>query len=649
MAVGSTNYAFPMPDQGLDPWTNAFYALINAMDAKLLANEPPAGKTLKWGLVTAGHHVEAVAGGSAVGYVGAHDRKNGSFKNLAAEVVAAVPPAGANDFDGRMVFKDKLWVCRDGAGSLYTPLTRPTLVVGTDAKTSEYATLAAAVAAVPAAGATIVVMPGTHLVANKVQVPAKTTIVGMGGAIVSHVANADAHAFEIDGKADVRIEGLTFLGGAGKHAIQIQAAGDASLKDVTIEGCSFDGGVSGVIASGAFIHRRITIRNCRFSGTDAISGSAVSLTSKLRDVRIEDCSFDNWGEAGANQRTVNVVSADVGLQGHFRNLTFDANGQQVGVAETDLHIENMQDVIISGISSRSAGGAGMKLLTVSRAAVSDVSIRSPADAGVILDTVVDSAVSDVVVSGAADDGWRIVESNIVGLVRCVSMSSGAVGFELGANNAHLVFEACQSRGSVGDDLNLVVSTTNCRLGFVLSKAPGGTISTTNGRKVSKYIPFDAWKNTVGAAVYTTIGATAWAGWAFDSINAETIAGSWEVPSDILPQSDINLRAWYVGAAGVPIAGDDVAIRAVVLNVAPGVTKVTDADVTKDVVGQTVTVQNQVERSAAMTFVAANWGAAGRVLLIQLSRQPGLDDQYAVDVHVVALEAEVTVTDVEVVA
>lgn len=656
MAVGSTNFAFPMPSQGTNPWTNEFYALINAVDAKMLTLVPPVGKTIKWGL--AAHHVQAQETGVALEYVGTHDRKDGAFKNLGIESVAAIPPAVGNQFAGRTVYNaDKMWVCRDAAGGgKYTPLTRPTLVVGPDTKEAEYTSIQTALSALPAAGGTVFVKAGTYALAAALVVPAKARLVGEGrGTSIDYSGVAEAYGCLVADVAGVTISDIQWAGGAGKNGIRLRGDNDQNLQECRIERCRFTNGVNAVeiMKDGGGVARqvrRIRISDCDFAGVGGVSASGIYSEAVIQDLWIGRCHFSGWGEVNL-KHAIHIVGAASAWRLTVADCHFEDNGAQAGAEEADVYVEDVDEVVVSGVMSKSSGGPGISLKTLNRLSMSDCVVRSPAGAGFVLDAVVDGSVSGCHVSGSTDDGWQILNSSKVRFAGCSADSAAGAsrGFELGAANAYLVFEGCMSRGSGGDDLNLAAGTTNCRLGFRLSKVPGGTIDKTNGRKVSKYIPFDAWKNTVGAAVYTTVGATAWAGWAFDPVAAETVAGSWEVPTDILPQSDIDLRAWYVGADGAPGAGDDVAIRTVVADVEAGVTKITDADVTKDVVGQAVTVQNQVERSAAMTFVAANWGAAGRVLLIQLSRQPGLDDQYAVDVHVVALEAEVTVWDGEVVA
>jgi hypothetical protein len=652
MSVGSTNYAFQMPSQGQDPWANQFYTMVNAIDAKLLANEPPDGTTLKWGLVTDGHYIEAVdlQPGTALGYNGTHDRKNGSFKNLALEVVGAIPPAGANDFDGRAVFKDLPWFCRDGAGNDYTPLTRPTLVVG-PIDQAEYTTLAAAVAAAPASGGcTILVMPGTYTLAAEVVVPGRTSIIGLGrGVNVDCSGSAENVAFRITDKSEITIANMTITGDAATAGVKITATDDVSVFDIMIEGITFIDGLKAVELSTAFVHKRVTIRNCRFSGVATGSSSAIDVSSKIQDFRLESCWFETWGEV-AGKRVVQIVGGATSRQAHIRDLTFETNNGVGGVAEDDLYIENVDDLFVSGITSRDGGGDGLTIKDSTRVIVSDCMLQNPAGDGVVLDGVVEGSLSNVAVASAGVDGWKTTGGcSKIRFDNCSDDSAGANGFNL-ATSGYLTFSNCTSRGSTVNDLNVAADVQHSRFDMTLSKAAAGAFHDSNGREVSISVPLEGWLLTEGAPAFEEIGVTNYVGWAFSNAAKETISGAWVVPADIMNDSDISFDVLFVGSNAAVVAGDVADFEMEMLTTLAGTTLVTDAPVVKVIDGTGVGTQHQVEKASLAVFTQAAWGVAGRPTMVRLSRTVvGGGQQYGGDVHIVGLVARIMVTGIEVVS
>lgn len=659
MAVGSTNYVWQMPSQGTDPWANEFYTMVNAIDAKMLANEPPDGKTLKWGLITDGHYFEAVDNepGTAVGYVGTHDRKDGSFKNLGFEAQGAIPPAAGNHFVGRAVLNsNKLWVCRDAAGGSekYTPVTRPTLVVGPSAE-AEYTTIAAAISDVPAAGATILVLPGSYVLVSEVVVPDKTHIIGLGrGVNVDCSGSTENIAFRITDVGEVTIAGMTITGDSATSSIKITATDDFSVHDITIEDVTFVDGAKAVEMSTAFVHTRVCIRNCFFKGVAVSSGTAIDVSSKIRDFRLEDSSFTFWGQA-ADKRVVQIVGGATSRQAHIRGLSFDTNGAVAGVDEDDLYIEKVDDLVVAEIASRSCGGTALIIKDSNRVVVSGVIIDSPADAGVELDAITDSSLSNVSVDNASDDGWRTLNAcSKVRFVNCSSNGAMAAGFDLDGGS-YLSFEGCTSRGSAANqDLNVAAAVTNSRFGMALQTSPSGTFAASNGRKKTYPINILGWNAVSGGnPTLDEIGdpggvGEGWSAWAFDKGAREAISGMWAVPDGIMPGSDITMYVLYAGVDAVPGAGDIVDIELAVKGVEPGTTTVDNAPDIKLIDNAGVGVQGQVERVAAPVVTSASWGAAGRNLLLRIARGITAGQKYAADLHILGLEAQVLETDIQVI-
>ena len=649
----STNFAFPIPAQGADPWFNAFTTLIEDIDVKVLTLKPPkAATTLKWGLTDGGHYLQAAFGGTAIEYIGTHDRKGGSFANFGFESQGAIPPAAGAHFLGRSVLNaSKLWVCRDATGGseLYTPLTRAVVTVGTAAK-AEYATLTAALADpdMTGLGGTVLVMPGTYTVSD-LAIPSNVEIVGLGEDVVINYSTAGTYGLVLSDKRNIRLSGLKFVGGAGKNAIRLQGTVDNATEDVVIERCHFSNGVNAIVSDGAFVQSRHRIVDCRFSGTDAVSGSAIAITSKIRDLHIRGCWFDNWGEAGADQRTVSIVGAATSRQVHLSDLSFESNGQLAGVAEDDLYIDNVDDLIISGITSRVAGGIGMVIKDCTRVVVSDCLFFGSKDAGVELDGVVDASLSNIVVDSTLDDGWRTLNAcSKVRFVGCSSNSAGAMGFDLDGGS-YLEFEGCTARGSGGDDLNVAIAVTNSRFGFVLSKAAAGTFAASNGEKRSYMVPIGGFAGVVGAPAYEDTGDNR-AGWKLVNGVEGSIAGQWVVPHAILPGSPIDFRALYAGLVNPAGGNDDVSFEVNVLGIETGAAKLDDIGSVATKFDQAINANAKViERSAVMQILSAAWGAADRGLAIRVGRKGAETNAYPNDAYLMGLEAEVIETAIQVIA
>lgn len=656
MAVGSTNFAFPMPSQGANPWTNEFYTLINAVDAKMLTTVPPVGKTIKWGL--AAHYVQAQETGTALEYVGTHDRKDGAFKNLGIESVAAIPPAVGNQFAGRAVYNaDKLWVCRDiAAGGKYTPLVRPILVVGPDTKEAEYTSIQTALSALPAAGGTVFVKAGTYALAAALVVPAKARLVGEGrGTSIDYSAVAEAYGCLVADVAGVTISDIQWVGGAGKNGIRLRGDNDQNLQECRIERCRFSNGVNAIEIKkdGGGVARqvrRIRISDCDFAGAGGVSASGIYSEAVIQDLWIGRCHFSGWGEVDA-KHAIHIVGAANAWRLTVQDCHFEDNGAQAGAEEADVYVDDVDEVVVSGILSKSSGGPGISLKTLNRLSMSDCVVRSPAGAGFVLDGVVDGSVSGCHVSGSTDDGWQVLNSSKVRFAGCSADSAAGAsrGFELGAANAYLVFEGCTSRGSGGDDLNLAAGTTNCRLGFRLSKAAGGAVDKSNGEARTHGVPIEGFAVVTGAGSFTEVGALGRAGLKMTNAAETAVAGSWIVPARAIPGGNIDFHVMFAGEVAPVGAADDVSFTVNAIQWVPGGTVVDDAGATADAANQAVTAAKKTERSAAMVLGIGGMTGGGKVA-VRLHRLNIAEAvPYPNDIYVLALEAVVREWDVEVIA